>query len=98
METVSIKNAGLFGAFAKSFNNLAQVKTISASTKFDIVKLRKRMIETAEIIKEAKPNQEEFEQLMSESHTYEFNKIDPKLIVNSLSADDLFNLEPLLKE
>ena len=101
MEIVSIKNGHLFGPFTNSFGNLTKVKTLPAADKFELVKLRKKMIEVAENIKEAiddTADKEQARDLLDASSDYEFNRIDPKLVVDSLSADDLFHLEPLFKE
>lgn len=98
MNKIKLKNASLFGAFTQSFNNLSKIVTLPVGMKFQLVKLRKDMIYIAEIIKDSSTNRDEMAEIMKDTHEYNFDKIDPKLVADKLTAEDLFNLEPLLKE
>ena len=101
MDTVLLPNANLFvDGFTKSFTELSKIKQLPAATKYDIVKLRKEMIDVHNTLKETLDGMDKdgFKELMKIETEYDFKKIDNKLVVNSLSAEDLFNLEPLLKE
>lgn len=97
---MELRNIELFGQFSSAFANLTKVKSLPAQVKFDLVRLRKDFIETAETIKEAGKDmsQDDVKELMRTTTTYDFKKIDPQLVVEELSADDLYHLQPILKE
>jgi hypothetical protein len=96
-----LKNQCLFGPFAKSFASLMGIKTLPTLTKYELVKLKKVMIENAESImavSKMEGSREDVKTLMLTEDNYAFKRFDVKLVENDLSADDIFNLEPLFKE
>lgn len=98
---IEIQNALLYGDFPRSFKRLMQYGKFDASTKFQLVKLRKALQVVSEDMKEALSgsDKETAKGLFEMTTSYEFDKIDiTNELADHLSADDLFNLEPLLKE
>lgn len=96
---MKLKNSRIFDRkFNESFINLSKIKNLDATTKFNLVKLRRDIVSVIEIIKESMTdlNYEQKSELMRQENEYKFDTIDPKKVIEQLTADDLFNLEPLL--
>lgn len=96
-----LQNQCLFGPFAKSFGRLMDIKTLPTTTKYELVKLKKLMIENAELVMavtKSTASKDDIKELMKTEEEYAFKPFSVKLVENGLSADDIYNLEPLFKE
>lgn len=106
---VTLSNADLFGGFAQAFNSLCTDKDVPLKTKIALTKLRRAMMVVAKDLSYARDLLKEkgdkatpedikvFEDLMSETNDFPFNKLDAIVVAKNLSVIDLDALTPILK-
>lgn len=92
---ITIKNFLLWSpAFTESFKHMMKCEGLEPKDKLSLVRLRKSMITTMEEIVEANDNE-----LMKEETGYDIEKFKlTDSLAAHLTAEDIFNLEPLLEE
>ena len=101
---ITIKTSVLWSAaFTESFKKLMRYPEFGASAKLDLVRTRKRFIEIMNDVMEAAKLNDGSEvaasDLMESEVTIEAGKfVLTDSLAEYLTADDIFNLEPLLEE
>ena len=88
------------GGFIESFKRLGAITGLSASDKLKIVGLRKELteavLELQEVAKDS--DKESLEELLEQSREFKSDKLElSEVMLNALSADDIFNLDPIIK-
>lgn len=87
--------------FIVSFRKLMDIQGLKPEQKFELVKMRKTFINAIEALKETVKDydQKEVEEFLERSIDFAIKKVSlPEECINGLTATDIFNLEPLIKE
>lgn len=102
---VTIKGSDLYGGFAKSFNKLSQIDSLPVNLKLNLVKLRKSLAVDAESMNEVmtsldgeEEKKKKYDELLKSTSEYDFDPVSVHLVASKLSPEDIFNLQPILKE
>ena len=110
---IKLQNRDMFQSFGSSFTKLMLIDSLPVNLKLSLTKLKRSLIDQAadvqavnetlrksadsgDITNEA--GQSQYNELMETSFDVDFQPVSVNLIASKLSADDLFNLTPLLKE
>lgn len=98
---MEIKNKLIINSgFIESFKRMGSITGLPASDKMKIVGLRKELtealLELQEVAKDC--DTATLDTLLDQTREFKSDKIDVSdALVNGLSADDIFNLEPILQ-
>ena len=93
-------NVYMTPAFGKSLVEVMNIKRLPVEVKFSLARLKKTLAEEIQVLRDSTEGMEGTELmgfLKSHETEFDFKPFDAKLIQDLVTANDLFNLEPLLE-
>lgn len=100
MEKVKLTKGTLFNQdFWNSFNHMMKCKCFSATTKLELVKAKKTMIEEHNDIREAMQGVDSAnsaKDILDKEIELDMDAIKSSIVINDLTAEQMYQLEPFI--